>query len=68
MAWRRQGVEADVQGVAVRDDVAGSGEGGADQGVGFVLTVAAVSREHSNRVQRSNFIERTLDETHRRVK
>jgi hypothetical protein len=33
-----------------------------------LLTVAAVSREHSNRVQLSNFIERTVDETHRRVK
>ena len=35
--WRGQRVEADVQGVAVGDDVAGAGQGGADQGVGFVV-------------------------------
>ena len=37
VAWRGQRVEADVQGVAVGDDVAGAGQGGADQGVGFVV-------------------------------
>src|SRR6478752_2489191 len=35
--WCGQRVEADVQGVAVGDDVAGAGQGGADQGVGFVV-------------------------------
>jgi hypothetical protein len=33
-----------------------------------LLTITAVSREHSNWVQHSNFIERTFAETHRRVK
>ena len=33
---RGQRVEAGVHGVAFRDDVAGSVEGGADQGAGFV--------------------------------
>ena len=36
VSGRGQRVEPDVQGVVVGDDVAGSGEGGADQGVGFV--------------------------------
>ena len=34
--WCGQRVEPDVQGVVVGDDVAGSGQCGADQGVGFV--------------------------------
>ena len=34
--WRGERVEPDVQGVVVGDDVAGAGESGADQGVGFV--------------------------------
>ena len=37
VAWRVKRVEPDVQGVVVGDDVAGAGEGGADQGVGFVV-------------------------------
>ena len=38
VSWRGQRVEADVQGVgAVGDDVAGAGQRGADQGVGFVV-------------------------------
>ena len=37
MAWRGERVEPDVQGVVVGDDVAGAREGGADQGVGFVV-------------------------------
>ena len=35
--WGGQRIEPDVQGVVVGDDVAGSGESGADQGVGFVV-------------------------------
>ena len=39
VSWRGQRVESDVQGagVVVGDDVAGAGQGGADQGVGFVV-------------------------------
>ena len=39
VSWRGERVEADAQGGGggVGDDVAGAGEGGADQGVGFVV-------------------------------
>ena len=37
VSWRGERVEPDVQGVVVGDDVAGAGECGADQGVGFVV-------------------------------
>ena len=44
MPWRGERVEPDVQGVAVGDDVAGAGECGADQGVGFVVGARLVLR------------------------
>ncbi len=42
LAWCGQRVEPDVQGVGgwVGDDVAGAGQGGADQGVGLVSGAA----------------------------
>jgi len=47
--WCGQWVESDVQGVVggVGDDVAGAGQGGADQGVGFVggAAVAGVGED-----------------------
>jgi hypothetical protein len=56
VSWRRERVEPDVQGVGgggVGDDVAGAGQGGADEGVGFVVGagVAGVGGDGAGQVR-----------------
>src|SRR5271166_1089765 len=56
--WCGERVDADVQGVAVGDDVAGSGQGGADQGVRFIVAAGVAGVGEDRTRQRLRGVER----------